>query len=195
MADDSAKTISTDHLSLSAIMFDPLTSALKGRTRFLASPDGDLTRLPFEVLPTADNRQLIDDYQVSYVSTGRDVVRFGAATSGDSAESVVVADPDYDLNADRPALVLENGAEPNRSVGRLSQEMNRYGQVHFSALPGTALEGEEIAGILAVQEPLMGDAALKYTVRRVRSTTTSRSARFQETNRCGKPSATLSRRG
>ncbi len=35
--------------------------------------------LPFKVLPTAGGSLLIDDHQLSYVTTGRDVLRFGRA--------------------------------------------------------------------------------------------------------------------
>ena len=59
-----------------------MAPALGSRARLLIAPDGDLTRLPFEVLPTADGRCLIDDYQISYLSCGRDVLRFGSATTG-----------------------------------------------------------------------------------------------------------------
>jgi hypothetical protein len=47
------------------------------------------------VLPTNDRGRLIDDYQISYVTTGRDVLRFGRATNGLSTEPLFVADPDY----------------------------------------------------------------------------------------------------
>ncbi|MCI0418957.1 MAG: CHAT domain-containing protein, partial [Acidobacteria bacterium] len=72
----------TDGTTLRAALFDPLLRATGNRKRLLLAPDGDLTRLPFEVLPTHDGRHLIDDYQISYLSTGRDVLRFGAASSG-----------------------------------------------------------------------------------------------------------------
>ncbi len=67
---------------LRAALFDPLRPALEGRTWLLLSPDGDLTRLPFEVLPGFTHDRLIEEYQISYVSCGRDVLRFGAPTSG-----------------------------------------------------------------------------------------------------------------
>ena len=56
-------------------VFDKLIPALAGCTRLFLAPDGDLTRLPFEVLPTADGRCLIQDYAVSYLSCGRDLLR------------------------------------------------------------------------------------------------------------------------
>jgi hypothetical protein len=57
-----------------------------------------LTQLPFEVLPIADGRRLIDDYQISYLSCGRDVLRFGVAATGLHGQPLVVADPDFDLD-------------------------------------------------------------------------------------------------
>jgi len=44
---------------LRAALFDRLAPALGSRTRLLIAPDGDLARLPFEVLPTADGRRLV----------------------------------------------------------------------------------------------------------------------------------------
>jgi hypothetical protein len=40
---------------------------------------------------------LIDDYQISYLGVGRDVLRFGAASSGQPTAALVAADPDFDL--------------------------------------------------------------------------------------------------
>ena len=78
-------------VNLRAAVFDKLTDALAGRKRLLLSVDGDLTRLPFEVLPLADGRRLLDAYQLSYLGCGRDVLRFGAASTGQPAEPVVVS--------------------------------------------------------------------------------------------------------
>src|SRR5262249_48091329 len=61
-----------------------------------------LTRLPFEVLPTDDGRRLIDDYQIGYLTCGRDVLRFGSEATGQPGEPLVVADPDFDLEARIP---------------------------------------------------------------------------------------------
>src|SRR5262249_52771950 len=62
---------------LRAAVFAPLTEALGDCRRLVLSPDGDLNRLPFGVLPLKDGRHLLDAYRLSYVSVGRDVLRFG----------------------------------------------------------------------------------------------------------------------
>jgi tetratricopeptide (TPR) repeat protein len=84
-------------LELRAALFDPLLPALGRCKRLFLAPDGDLTRLPFEVLPAADGRLLMDEYSISYLGAGRDVLRFRAASSGHAAKPVVAADPDFDL--------------------------------------------------------------------------------------------------
>lgn len=84
-------------------VFDRLAAAFSGRTRLLLAPDGDLTRLPFEVLPTDDGRRLIDDYSISYLACGRDVLRFPAPSTGQPTDALAAADPDFDLTIDGKA--------------------------------------------------------------------------------------------
>ncbi len=170
---------------LRAALFDRLAPALGSRTRLLIAPDGDLSRLPFEVLPTADGRRLIDDYQISYLSCGRDVLRFGAVATGQPGGPLVVADPDFDLETvpmREPAQpkagfwsrLLGRGkkatATPIQSVpalattassGRHSRDLDRdRGAYHFHRLPGTRAEGERIAALLDVS-PWLDATALE----------------------------------
>jgi TPR repeat protein/CHAT domain-containing protein len=128
---------------LRAAVFDPLLAALGGCRRLLLSPDGGLARLPFAVLPGADGGLLMDTYQISYVSCGRDVSRFGAASSSTPSPAVLVADPDFDL-ASGTAVEPATG-----SRGRVSRDLPRD-RLHFGRLPGTRAEGEAIAGLLKV---------------------------------------------
>jgi CHAT domain-containing protein len=149
---------------LRAAVFDKLVPALDGRRRLLLAPDGDLTRLPFEVLPAADGRLLIDTYQISYVGCGRDVLRFGAGSTGQPAQPLVVADPDFDLGKATPGQCqpAQTAPQPRKTggiVGRRSREFDR-GKYQFDRLAGTRTEGERIAALLQVQAWL-GAAALE----------------------------------
>jgi CHAT domain-containing protein len=144
---------------LRAAVFDRLLPALGGHTRLLLAPDGDLARLPFEVLPTADGRRLIDDYQISYLSCGRDVLRFGAADIGQPGGPLIVADPDFDLEAEEglaPGLEIATA-----STGRRSRDLARdRSAYHFHRLPGTRVEGERVAAMLDVS-PWLDATALE----------------------------------
>src|SRR6266540_3506092 len=84
-------------MALRHALIDPLLSALAGRTRLFLAADGDLTRVPFEVLPLDDQQCVIDAYQISYLSVGRDILRFGTSSQRPPAAPLVVANPDFDL--------------------------------------------------------------------------------------------------
>jgi tetratricopeptide (TPR) repeat protein/CHAT domain-containing protein len=151
--------------TLRAALFDPLLGALDGRKRLFLAPDGDLTRLPFEVLPIDDEHYVIDDYQISYLSTGRDVLRFGVPSTRQPAPPLVVAHPDFDLSEGgegAPAPVANPGLR-----GRRSRDLNPD-VLRFEPLPGTRVEGQRIAALLGVQ-PLLGKMALEATLKKSRS--------------------------
>jgi tetratricopeptide (TPR) repeat protein/CHAT domain-containing protein len=144
-------------------LFDPLRKSLEGRKRLFLAPDGDIYRLPFGVLPEDKEHCLIDDYLISYVDAGRDILRFGAAPAPGSAAPVVIADPDYDLEADAKTARSEEAA----AQGKRSRDMARYAS-HFERLPGTRLEGEHIAEMLGVK-PFEGGSATKRQIEDSRS--------------------------
>jgi tetratricopeptide (TPR) repeat protein/CHAT domain-containing protein len=151
-------TSTGDGTDLREALFDPLLAALNGCTRLFLAPDGDLTRLPFAALPTADGRRLIDDYRISYLSAGRDVLRFGAKSVGPTADPLIAADPDYDLSdaSSAPTGNSEQG-------GRQSRDLDRS-VTPFGRLPETRKEGEKIAAMLRVQpvlEKMVLEARLK----------------------------------
>jgi CHAT domain-containing protein/tetratricopeptide (TPR) repeat protein len=171
---------------LRAALFDRLAPALGNRARLMIAPDGDLTRLPFEVLPTEDGRRLIDGYQISYLSCGRDVLRLGEAHVGQPSAPLVVADPDFDLLSatipsapPRPddrveALRLGQGEETLTTEHPLlarapagcrpahqSRDLDRDRSAYcFHRLPGTRAEGEQVANRLGVA-PWLDVAALE----------------------------------
>ncbi len=169
-------------------LFDPLKKVLGGHNRLILAPDGDIYRLPFGVLPTDKERCIIEDYHISYVGVGRDILRFGpvgpaahvddqtltaqaggGAASGASAP-IVIADPDYDLGGGAGAPPTESAATlagaPSAPAAP-SRDMVRYAS-HFDRLPGTRVEGEHIAAMLGVQA-LEGGSATKRSVEDVRS--------------------------
>jgi hypothetical protein len=132
----------------------------------LIAADGDLTRLPFESLPTGNGRCLIDDYQISYLSCGRDVLRFDTGVTGRPGHPLVVADPDFDLEAmsttgpvpakpgfwsrllgrgkkdiKTPSQSLPTRATTADSVGRHSRDLDRDRRVLFLSPGGHASRG------------------------------------------------------
>jgi CHAT domain-containing protein/Tfp pilus assembly protein PilF len=142
--------------ALRRAVFDPLVEALGDQPRLLLSPDGDLSRLPFGVLPTDDGRLLIEDRAISYSNCGRDVLRFAAPTTGQSTEPLVAADPDFNLGCDgTPASIPSE-----ESSGRRSRDLDGSLRFPINRLEGTRQEGEQIARMLGI-EPWLEDDVLE----------------------------------
>ena len=53
----------------------PLRAAIGGATRLLVSPDGELNLVPFEAFVDEQGRYLIERYAMSYLTSGRDLLR------------------------------------------------------------------------------------------------------------------------
>jgi CHAT domain-containing protein len=140
-------------LSLRRALFDKLVPALGGGKRLFLALDGELTRLPFELLPDASGRLVLDDYRISYLSCGRDVLRFNARSTGQCGPPLVIADPNFDLGA-------QNGlpsTPPEMTRGRRSRDIRDHLKP-LPLLPNTGYEGKWIAKKLGVSPWLGGDA-------------------------------------
>jgi CHAT domain-containing protein len=73
-------------------VMQPLRRALGDATRLLISPDGDLNLVPFEALVDEHDHYLIERYAVSYLTSGRDLLRMQVPRAAPTAP-VIVADP------------------------------------------------------------------------------------------------------
>ncbi|MBI3815570.1 MAG: tetratricopeptide repeat protein, partial [Nitrospinae bacterium] len=72
------------------IVLKPLEPYIKDRKQLFISPDGNLNLLPFESLVPSDGRYLIEDYSISYISAGRDIIRFSDTTIA-KGDAIIIA--------------------------------------------------------------------------------------------------------
>jgi CHAT domain-containing protein len=129
------------------LIIEPLLPFIKERRKLMVSPDGLINVLPLQVLPIPnEDRQLIDEYEITHIPVIRDIVKYSAPRSIQSNEAVVVADPDFDYQNDE----------------------NSKG--NFQRLPATKEEGESVADLLKVL-PIMGKEAIKQRLLNVSSPT------------------------
>lgn len=158
-------------------LIDPLKPYFTPNQRIFLAPDGELCCLPFGVLPTDEGRYLIEDYELCYLSVGRDLLRFGATqTLVQPTQPLVIADPDYNLTIDIFNNVDCRGSAPvptpsplGATTGGLPlQELMRGNGEVFKPIPATQIEGMQVAARLSVT-PQMGTQALKSLVSRCQS--------------------------
>jgi CHAT domain-containing protein/tetratricopeptide (TPR) repeat protein len=151
-AGDGPPPDAADGARLRAAVFDPLVAALGGRTHLLLTPDAGLNQLPFVVLPLGHEQRLIDGYCISYLGTGRDVLRFGTRPATLATEPLVIADPDFELSTEHAS-----STPPAVMPSRVSRDL-KGADLHFNRLPGTRGEGEQVAALLEGRALLGADA-------------------------------------
>ncbi|NEQ99493.1 MAG: CHAT domain-containing protein [Cyanothece sp. SIO2G6] len=125
-----APTIRTDVVEqvtgdIRSLVFDPIAPYLQDTDHLLISPDGQLNLLPFEALqPEAGGDYLIQQYQISYLNSGRDLLKFDLLEPS-ANPAVIIANPDYDTAADTmlPTVEADLVANGDRALSKsLSQD-------------------------------------------------------------------------
>ncbi|MCP4661833.1 MAG: CHAT domain-containing protein [bacterium] len=157
--------------SLYDLLLAPAAAALADRSDLRISPDGTLHLLPFEALRTPDGEVLIESLRVSYLASGRDLLRRDPPADR-SGVAVVMADPDYDLGgAERRQRIADLGMEAGALRGGVSRDLRG---MHFQRLPGAREEGTAVGRILRRELNMevasyTGDRALEEVLLAVRS--------------------------
>jgi CHAT domain-containing protein len=139
---------------LDEITMAPVRELIGEATHLLLSPDSELNLVPFAALVDEQNQYLVERYQITYLTSGRDLLRVQYRDQPPQ-ESLMLAYPDYD---DQGILAQTPETESNPTVatvpenerGRRSSELTA---LEFSALSGTLAEAEAL-------EPMIDDLAL-----------------------------------
>jgi len=103
---------------LRSMLLDPIHDAIRHHRRLFIAPIGDLTRLPFQVLPLDEHHYLTDAFNIGYFSAGRDAIRLAttAGTGNHSSDPIVIADPDFSLKTSAPPVTRNQEAFSLRTV-------------------------------------------------------------------------------
>ncbi len=129
---------------LSEKLLGPLRSQLANTERLLISPDGALNLLSFAALLDDKGEYLAKRFEITYLTSGRDLLRL-ASESSSRGSAVVVADPDYGKSASMLAQV-DTSIQPQRS-----NDLDRGGIV-FKSLPGTVEEAKALKALLKLND-------------------------------------------
>lgn len=136
--------------NLDRLIMEPVRRLLGDRVNLLLSPDGVLNLVPFAALVDERNRYLVERYRMTYLSSGRDLLRF--YSRGDSRSApFVFADPDF-------------GKDP-----KAGQNLPDFlAGVPIVRLPETAAEAESIKRIFPDSKVLRGAAATETAIKATR---------------------------
>jgi CHAT domain-containing protein len=142
-------------------LLDPLWPALSDFNRLIVAPDGEIHRLPIGVLPLDRERRVLDEYQISYVTAGRDLLRKPHPGQVCPSPPLIIADPAFELPIpQRTSLDREGLPIALRSVNAMRRKLDR--------LAGSRAEGEQVARLLQVSA-FFDETALKSRLLECRS--------------------------
>jgi CHAT domain-containing protein/Tfp pilus assembly protein PilF len=131
--------------------------ALAGEAKqLLISPDGALNLIPFAALLDEQGHYLVEGYSLTYLTSGRDLLRMQVARESRS-RPVVVADPAFG----EPPVIASSGAGARLQID--------YSRLFFGPLPGVADEVRALRELLPDAAFLTKDQATKAALKNVRA--------------------------
>ena len=135
--------------------FRPVRSLIGESKHILVSPEGELNVIPFEALVDERKRYLVEDFQFTYVTSGRDLFRMGTSPTFTSP-AAIVANPSFG-NEERNATV--STAAASSRVTRSKTVANDMSEVRFAPLSGTEMEANSIRELFPNAQLLTGPDA------------------------------------
>ncbi len=182
-----AKDLSAALQRLGNSVYEPLARHLTNVTHLIICPDGQLGRLPFEILPVSA-KFLVEEKTISYVGSGREVFRL-MSLKGSEAEPqrsqslgrpLVIGNPDFDfdLRVARPSVATgaelkTNSQEDNQNLlasdGRRSLSRD-YRGLKFERLAGAEAEARSVAKLIGGDTELrLGEEARESDLKAAQS--------------------------
>lgn len=147
--------------TLEAMLMQSIRKKLGNRHRILVSPDSQLNLIPFAALIDEKSQYLLENYEITYLSSGQDLIRLQADLPS-RQNPVIVANPQFD--------------KPENSLSMRVAAKNTYGSSNFfedsaslqyNSLEGTTIEAKVISTILPNVKLLTGEAATENAVKQL----------------------------
>ena len=150
--------------ALDAKVMLPIRPLLGDATQLLLSPEGELNLIPFEALVDNQGHYLVEGHLISYLTSGRDLLRM-QVTRESKSKPVVIANP---LFGEPAADLMAKVNSPSRPANhRRSVTSGRdLAEVYFASLAGTAQEGNSIKKLFDASL-LTGAEATESAVKRL----------------------------
>lgn len=145
----------------------PVRALAGDATQLLVAPDGALNLLPFETLVDERGRFQVQRYAISYLSSGRDVLRMRVPRAR-AGSPLVLADPAFgerQTGVKRESDLVRAGVKPGSDQGQSPVRAADRGLAFFAPLSGTALEAAAIRRALPGATVLTGLRATKSALR------------------------------
>ena len=137
-----------------------------GVRSLIIAPDSNLNLLPFQLLAQENGRLLIEDYSISYLSVGREILRKTIVSHAIPSAPLIMADPNFDYPQPFPEVedkTVENTPQ-NCNIELNTNEPETLLQTLSGCqrVLGTRFLGETVAKLLKVEPYLENEARESY---------------------------------
>ncbi|WGS71378.1 tetratricopeptide repeat protein [Pseudanabaena galeata] len=148
-------------------LMQPIRPLLGNARHLLISPDSDLNLIPFAALVDQQNRFLLETYDITYLSSGRDLLRSNRKGIN-LTNPVLFSDPDYGKPSDN--LIASNGRNPcSIQIASRGEEITSLANQIFCQLPNVAAETSAIQNLLPQAQLLSQAQATKAAAKKLRN--------------------------
>ena len=138
----------TELSALYKLLMKPFEGSLHGINHLYIAPEGELFKLPFELLQDDDGMKLSDKLAISYISTGRDIIRIlnNDSSSSQYTSAAIIADPLYELPKDteQSMTIDDDGMNGKRSIvtrqSRDLRKLSEFKPLVFGKIEADAIE-------------------------------------------------------
>lgn len=145
--------------ALDRLLMEPIRKSLGDARWIFMSAEGPLHLVPFGALVDEQGRYLVERYLFSYVTTGRDLLRFRGERAETQEAPLVLANPAFDKsNAPAPPEATHRGT---RSIDMISQPLLRLGS--------TVKEANTIHSLFPDSRVLLGAEATEESIKSAHS--------------------------
>lgn len=162
----------TDAVTLSRQLdeqvMQPVRALLGDAKHLLISPEGMLNLLPFAALVDEQKRYLVERYSVSYLTSGRDLLRLQVSRTPKSAP-LIVADPDFDLETKVQAVAMAQPKGRRATLRGVKSGSESFAEWTADRLYETSKEAEEIKAFLPQAKVLARAQATKAALQQIAS--------------------------
>ncbi len=147
-------------------LMQPIRTLMGDAKHLLISPDGNLNLIPFEALVDEKGKYLIENYQFTYLTSGRDLLRMQTARKSKS-NSMIIANPLFGEPSNQLIAGIDSGKDlRKKSRNRQSITATRdLSETYFAPLGGTLQEARSIKTLFPdatfLTEALATETALK----------------------------------
>jgi CHAT domain-containing protein/Tfp pilus assembly protein PilF len=131
--------------------------------RLLIAPDGMLNLIPFAALVDWQGRYLVERYSLSYLMSGRDLLRSPLRRPSEQ-DVVVMAGPDYGARRDKVVAGSRVVESPKSAGSNFNLD-----QIYFPPLKGAADEARALKSILPRATVLTGEQATEAALKQLHS--------------------------